>query len=173
MTPSDAAPASTRPPPAWLGLVMLAFWLGWMLPSLAALQPKRPVNRLDAPEITRQLRALGIRPGWDGQPLAVRLQRERGRCPCTDDAGEAAVLAALQQQHVRLSRLPTHAETLPYALVVFAADGALRYAGPLDIATGCGRHGVPAGPVIASVLASASAPFLSPDPCPCSEALSV
>jgi hypothetical protein len=151
--------------------MLLALWLGWILPSLAALQPRpTAVPGLDAAEITLQLRRLGAAPGQGGQALAVRLQRQD--CRCTVQSDDRALRAALRHQGVRMTTLATRANTLPYALVVFDAAGALRYAGPLDVATGCGRHGVAAGPIIASVLTSTSPPFLSPAPCPCPEAIS-
>jgi hypothetical protein len=171
VTAPDANPLPLRPRPAWIGLALLALWLGWILPSLAALQPRpAAVPGLDAAEITLRLRRLGAVPGQGGQALAVRLQPQDCRCAVQTD--DRALHAALRQQEVRTTALATRGNTLPFALVVFDAAGALRYAGPLDVATGCGRHGVAAGPIIASVLASTNPPFLSPMPCPCPEAIS-
>ncbi|RXR06650.1 hypothetical protein [Pseudoxanthomonas composti] len=169
VTVVDAPAAVHRPRPAWIGLALLALWLGWILPSLAALQ-RTPVVAagLDAAEITLHLRKLGATPGQPGQATAVFLQG--GHCRCSTQGDDTALRAALQGQAIQVRTQAIPSTALPFALVVFDASGALRYAGPLDIATGCGRQGVPAGPLIASVLASDRPPFLSPAPCPCSEA---
>ncbi|WP_244292404.1 hypothetical protein [Xanthomonas hyacinthi] len=147
-----------RPSPLPLGLLLLAVWAAWSTASLAFLAA--PPASASADAIRAQLQAFAPSAAARGQAVAFQL-RVAG-CGCKP-GGRGSTLPGLRSVDLRQRSAPA---ALPYALIVFAADDRLVYAGPAQIEA-CG-NAIPAAALIPRLLAAGNAsPLILPTHCAC------
>ncbi|MGH8053653.1 MAG: hypothetical protein ACREP4_07020 [Stenotrophomonas sp.] len=147
------------------GLLLLACWLGWVTTSLAALG-QRPAG--DAATVTAMLEELRVRGQLPatGKPAAIRLNALD--CNCETPAQAWADIADAMRDADGQVLDTTLTNTAGHELLVLAADGSARYAGPMSpTALSCGRsdnllvNGLP------ELLAVHSPPLFLPPRCSC------
>ncbi|WP_192277004.1 hypothetical protein [Xanthomonas sp. XNM01] len=147
----------TSRPPAWPGLVLLALWIGWTIPALAALlrAEAHDGDAAHAHRIVSTIAAEGLLAPHAGQPVLLRLD-----CPCAAPPSPLPQAATLDLRGHRL------AAASAYPLLLLDADHTLRYAGPAAVSTGCGALRDTPVP-LATLVAMDGAAVVIPEPCRC------
>lgn len=149
-----------RSPPQWLGIALLALWLGWTIPALASLLPGHDrVADGDAAGIMDRLDDHGLLQATGAGPVLIRFAP-----PCACAAGTDAQLPSSAARVIDL-RGQAGDPALPYALIVLDG-GALRYAGPAALQTGCGQRRSRPVPIDA-LLDTEGAPVIVSTSCSC------
>ncbi len=147
--------------PSWLGLALLALWVGWTIPALASLLPGKDTDVHDAATILGLLAARDLLPERTGDAVLIRLAT-----PCACDTNVAGATPPLPDATVFDLRAQPSDPRLPYATILLDADHALRYAGPVALASGCGRERSRPVP-LAALLDADGVPIIVPEPCRC------
>lgn len=153
------------------GLILLTCWLGWVTTSFAALGRRPAGDEAAVTALLEDLRAHGQLPD-DGAATALLLRDPA--CRCDDDPAQAwaAVSTALHAHggHAITATTPAALAAAAGAptLVLLAADGSLRYAGPLaPPALTCGRAAVPLATALPGLLSGRGPPLILPSRCSC------
>jgi hypothetical protein len=142
------------------GALLFVAWAAWATAGLAWLG--KPPATPSAETIRRHLRAFAGAMPPPGQAVAFRLNV--AGCGCTP-SGPASSVPGLRSVDLRDRPAPA---ALPYALIVFAADDRLVYAGPASLDV-CGDP-MPAAALVPRLLAArATPPLILSLHCPCPE----
>jgi len=171
MTGKDGT-ATVGTAPGWLGIALLAMWLGFIIPAFGQFRPAASADPAAPAAILDWLRGTGHMPAGTATATAYRMPDPACRCVAVAGAGEEAWsgieggLAGAALDLVDLSALPAP-PTLPYELVVLDADARLVYAGPLQFADVCGAAPITAASMLPGLLGTPGAPYISTSDCRC------
>lgn len=146
----------------WIGLVVLALWLGWSLQAMLTLfAPADAADAVDADAIVARLA--------QHAPDALQVARPTafiaaGACAC-DAAAASDTTRAVRDIAGRGVDVRTLDTPLSHAAVVLAPHGRLLYAGPLAMENGCGALSLPR--LLPALLSTLRPPLIVSTPCPC------
>lgn len=158
---------SVRRPGVITGLILLACWLGWLATRLAALGQRPVGDEAAVRALLETLRVRGQLPA-SGIPTAIHLDATACNCAARSSRSWNDIANAMHALDGNSAQVPAAAPTGGYELLLFAADGSVRYAGPLASSSlVCGRSDPSLASWLPELLSARGPALILPPRCSC------